>query len=258
MSQDQGKSLSTMAQQILQDGVIDANEVARLRARIYADRRIDRSEADVLFQLNDATSGRGNHPSWGELFVEAIGDFVLKDEASPGVVSEEEASYLISHIRGDGRVDANELALLVKVVTDSDSCPPALNDFVLEQLKAAVVQDGRIDAAEVQMISKVVYGKGGGDGSRVSREEADFLCSLNQATRSAANHPSWQALFVAALSSHLLEDPNSPGAIDEAEGQWLLRWIDAEQPLGEASRALLSNLRTQAKSVPGALKARLG
>ena len=47
------KPLADLATEILEDGIIDAEEVKRLRRRIYEDDIIDREEADFLFELNE-------------------------------------------------------------------------------------------------------------------------------------------------------------------------------------------------------------
>jgi TPP-dependent pyruvate/acetoin dehydrogenase alpha subunit len=85
------KPLGEFAKEILEDGIIDAEEVKKIRERIYADNVIDKEEADFLFELNDAVSGKENDPSWKDLFVEALSDYVLKDEVSPGEVDDDEA-----------------------------------------------------------------------------------------------------------------------------------------------------------------------
>jgi hypothetical protein len=38
---------------------------------------ITRSEAEVLFDINDLTSESENHPAWSELFVKAIANFMM-------------------------------------------------------------------------------------------------------------------------------------------------------------------------------------
>jgi hypothetical protein len=64
--------LSEFAKDILEDGIIDAGEVKKIRERIYADNVIDKEEADFLFELNDAVSGKENDPSWKDLFVQKL------------------------------------------------------------------------------------------------------------------------------------------------------------------------------------------
>ena len=85
------KSLETLKKEIIEDGVIDANEVKEIETVIYADGKIDKEEADFLFELNDAVSGKDNHSTWKELFVKAISSFVLDDDGSNGEIDEDEA-----------------------------------------------------------------------------------------------------------------------------------------------------------------------
>jgi hypothetical protein len=63
-------------------GIVQKNEVDLLRRILYAfggdgNIAITRAEADALFRINDGTCEEMNHPSWNELFVKAIANFVL-------------------------------------------------------------------------------------------------------------------------------------------------------------------------------------
>ncbi len=247
-----------LKKQILEDGIIDADEVASLRAELYEDGIIDREEADFLFDLNDATSRAANDASWQGLFVEALSDFVLKDEASPGVIDNEEAAYLKSKIESDGVVDANELALLVNIAATGQGAPDDFQAFVLESLKTALVEDGIIDEAEVGILRQVIYGTGGAGGTAVDRMEADFLFDLNDATTGNDNHPSWQALFVEALTAHVLEDEISPGEIDADEAAWLIKRMEGDGVYDDNEKALLANIKAKATNMPDNLKAKIG
>ena len=107
--------MQKLVQDIIADGIVDATEVAQLRAEFLADGVIDREEADALFAINDAVSGNDNDPSYEDFFVEAISSHVLEDEESPGVIDQEEGDWLASKIEGDGEVDALEARLLLHV-----------------------------------------------------------------------------------------------------------------------------------------------
>jgi len=247
-----------LREKILEDGVIDADEVKLLRAELYEDAVIDREEADFLFDLNDATSGADNDTSWHELFVKALSDHVLEDEVSPGVIDDDEAEYLISKIQADGVVDGNELALLVNIAATGKGAPDSFNAFVLDSLKAAILEDGIIDEAEVETIRRVIYGTGGAGGAAIDSMEADFLFDLNDATSGNDNHPAWQALFVEALSSYVLEDEVSPGEIDEDEADYLIEKIMADGVVDENEKALLANIKAKATKIHDKLAAKLG
>jgi len=255
MSDYMTKTLAELSTDILADGIIDADEVQGIKARIYDDGIIDREEADFLFQLNDGVSGKDNDSSWQELFVEALTDHVLKDDVSPDILDDDEAKYLTEKIESDGLVDSVELALLVNITAKAKECTPSFNTFVLNTLKAAVIADGIVDADEVEMMKKVVYGVGGGEGEGVDRAEADMLFDINDATTSKEGHDSsWKAFFVEAISKHLLEDETSPGEVDEAEGDWLIARIEGDEEYDENEKALLENIKANAKGIAGKLK----
>ncbi|MBX3577861.1 MAG: hypothetical protein KF723_11675 [Rhizobiaceae bacterium] len=63
-------------------GVVEKHEVDWLRRILHAfggngNIAITREEAEVLFRINDGTCEEMNDPSWNELFVKAIANFVL-------------------------------------------------------------------------------------------------------------------------------------------------------------------------------------
>lgn len=104
--------MKDLVNSIIADGVVDADEVAELQAKLYEDGKIDKEEAEALFQINDAVSGNDNDPAYGDLFVKAISDFVLEDDETPGVIDEEEGAFLVEKIQGDGEIDVLERRLL--------------------------------------------------------------------------------------------------------------------------------------------------
>ncbi len=66
----------------LERGVINEAEVELLRRILYAyggeaGISISRTEAEILFELNQRTEGADNHPAWRELFVKAIGNYLM-------------------------------------------------------------------------------------------------------------------------------------------------------------------------------------
>lgn len=245
--------LKKLAKEIAADGVVDAAEVKGMRKRLYADGVIDKAEADFLFAVNNAVSGHKNAPGWSKLFVQALTDFVLCDKRSPGVVDAKEASYLIAKIKGDGKVDALELALLVNITTKAKQTPARFQKFVLDSAKAAILEDGVIDADEVKLIRKLIYGSGGAAGAGVSRTEADFLFELNDAVSGRRNSPAWKALFVEALTKYVLADEKTPGVVDDREARYLVSKIGADGKVDAVERALLANIRRKARKVSAKL-----
>ena len=76
MTDHMTQPLDELCKSVVKDGIVDRNEVRKLRERIYADRVVDRAEAKLLFDINDAVSGNANDASWQQLFVDAICDTV--------------------------------------------------------------------------------------------------------------------------------------------------------------------------------------
>ena len=243
------EKLEQLKTSILADGVIDADEVRTINQAIYEDGKIDREEADFMFELNDAVSGKENHYSWKDLFVKAITDHVLKDDTSYGSVDDEEADYLIGKIQSDGKIDEIEQALLLKILEKATGTCEKFQDFVLLSFKNLILEDGVIDAAEVKTIKSIIYGAGGAGGSKVDKKEAEFLFELNDAVSGKANHESWKALMVEAISKYVLEDETSPNVVDDEEAEWLVAKIMKDGNLDEVEQAIVANIKSKATSI---------
>ena len=124
------KTLQQLKQEILQDGIIDQNEVKELESVLYDDGIIDQEEADFLFDLNDAVSGKNNDPSWTNLFVKAITSFLLEDENSPGEIDDDEAAWLFEKLNSDGQIDSTEMELLKNLSAKAKYLPDNLKSLL--------------------------------------------------------------------------------------------------------------------------------
>lgn len=120
------KTLDQLKKELLADGIIDAAEVQELEAVLFADGKIDEDEADFLFDLNNAVSGKENHSSWETLFIRGISSFLLEDENSPNEIDNKEAEWLYSKIKGDGQIDDIEKKLLLSLKKDAKNFPDNL------------------------------------------------------------------------------------------------------------------------------------
>jgi hypothetical protein len=110
-------AMGALKARIFRNSFIDDYEVEMVQKLIYGnsvngDQDVDRAKANFLFDLNDKAAGMPNSPAWKELFVDAVGGYVLKDGISPGVVDEGTVDWLIGRVSADGDIDENEKALL--------------------------------------------------------------------------------------------------------------------------------------------------
>ncbi len=193
---------------------VTAEDAEAMRRAVYQDGKIDASELETLFVLDEAAERRD--PEWSALFVEAVSDFIVNQEEPQGYVSEANARWLIDRIAKDGVVTtASELELLVTVLEKATSSPDQLSAFALDQVKHAVVDGdgplakgvltpGRVGAAEADLIRRVLYAFGGDGNIAVTRAEAEVLFDINDATAKVDNDPAWADLFVNALANTLM------------------------------------------------------
>lgn len=106
--------MQELIKNILADGKIDKEEVDLLREKIYEDGVIEKEEAEALFQLNE--QAKEKDPSFKDLFVDAIGDYLLEDDE----LDDEEVAWLKEKLLNDGEIDENEKALLEYLASEVD------------------------------------------------------------------------------------------------------------------------------------------
>lgn len=191
---------------------IEAGDVARLRAEVFADGRVCRGEAERLLALDGEALSTCRE--WTAFLVEAVSDLIVHQEKPAGYISEANAAWLID---ATARArPATELELLVAVLERARTSPASLSAHALERVADAVTDgvlrmpDGRmlvpgvIGKAEVDLLRRILYAFGGGAGIGISREEAEVLFDLNDRTADASNHPEWTELFVKAMANFVM------------------------------------------------------
>lgn len=124
------KTLQELKNELLADGVIDANEAKELETLLFVDGRIDSEEANFIFELNDAVSGKSNDVAWNKLFVKAITSYLLDDEDSLGKIDEAEADWLYNKVKGDGQIDGLEKELLLHLKSQAKNFPAKLEELL--------------------------------------------------------------------------------------------------------------------------------
>ncbi|MEM5501430.1 hypothetical protein WNY59_07490 [Ahrensia kielensis] len=204
-------TMSAMANKTkLMDG-----DVLQLRQTVFADGVVQRREAEALFALDRAVADKSD--SWVSFFVEAVTDYLVDVEAPKGYISKDNAQWLIRTISSDGVVDSlTELEVLLRAMDKAKSMPPSLSAFALSQVKHAVLEGegplakgrscvkGVVTAADVAMLRRVLYSYSGDGALSISRDEAEVLFDINDATFDADNDPSWSDLFSKAIAFSLM------------------------------------------------------
>ena len=207
--------LATIVESLNLAGKIGAEVVLKLRRAVFSDSFVSPQEAQSLIELNRNCFPRD--VSWNVFFVEALTDYLVHQADPAGYVTAENAEWLISVIMVDGHVNSSiEMELVISILDQAMWSPPSLVNFALEEVKHWVVDGsgsirkeldlvpGQIGEAEVDLLRRILYSFGGEWNIAISRQEAELLFDLNDATAGANNHPSWSELFVKAIANHIM------------------------------------------------------
>lgn len=267
--------LSDIAERAALSGKIDPADVLAVRRAIYGDGRISTEEAEALFRVE---AGRKVHcDEWSTLFVEALTNHVLNQLPPSGYLSQENADFVQGQIAGHKEPSTDcDVELVANLIEKAREVPPAFAAFALRLVKDAVIfadgpdahgrplGSGRVSEADVGLLSRILWGAGGEGLLAVSREEAEALVAIADATAGADNAPQFDDFFARAIGNYLLGATGRPVPSRETA----LRWetepgykVDVlgvlSRVLAESSRALdpefvkdtLSNLRSLGENV---------
>lgn len=200
---------------ILKRQAITDFDVARMRKAFYKDGIISREEADKLFEANTSCSVKD--ATWTDFFIEAVTDYLVNQETPEGYITADNADWLIAQICKDGQIESKtELELLVHILDRSRWSPVRLVRFALNEVKRAVLEDqgplrtgsglqkGVIAEAEVELLRRMLYAFGGDGNIAITRDEAEILFEINDATSDVEPNPAWTDLFTKAIANVLM------------------------------------------------------
>lgn len=121
--------LDKIKQSIIESGSITSRDVTALREVVYRDGRVNREEANFLFDLRKDLFDLGNLQEWNDFFIRAICDHVLDDRTSPEAVDNKEAEWLIEKIGEDEIIDEVEQELLRRLRAQAKHFPTNLKQI---------------------------------------------------------------------------------------------------------------------------------
>ncbi|MCB2061718.1 MAG: hypothetical protein KDE21_14480, partial [Novosphingobium sp.] len=182
-----------IAEQAAADGAITPVEILALRREGWTSGRIEPSEAEALFVVNDKLDRHSRE--WSDFFVEALGEFIINGVEPTGYVDESQAEWLIGKIDHDGKLNSmTELELLIRLFERAQSVPDRLREFALEQIERAVLTGqgptrcggslgkGNVTGAEAKLMRRIIFSSGSERPAAVSHKEADLLYRIKDAT----------------------------------------------------------------------------
>ncbi|MEM6413744.1 MAG: hypothetical protein AAF720_03710 [Pseudomonadota bacterium] len=188
------------------DGYVSADDVMILRRSVFPDGIVSRAELTTIFALGEKAPDGDRE--WPQFFAEVCADFFLNEEDPRGYVTSAEFVELEKLVTRDGpQASRLEIAVLVRLMEKATSTPQEMADFVREQLSTMICsrQTPVIDAADTNLLRAFLYSSSGEGAIGITKNEAEFLFDLHDATANADNAPDWCDLFIKAIAAHLMQ-----------------------------------------------------
>lgn len=238
-------SLAPLVSSLRQKRDARPQDVLALRLAVFDDATVSQTDAEALLALDECMS----QPclEWQAFFVEALTDFVVHQEQPRGYVDGANARWLMTRITRDATVKPNELELLVRILETATSVPPELQKFTLKQVRHSVLfgeSRNTVTEHEVEILRRTLFASAGEGSIAITRDEAEILFDIANATRDSENAASWADFFAKAVANLLMAAKGYTAPSREValrRGRWLNdQTVD---PIGFTGRvvAALSN-----------------
>jgi hypothetical protein len=113
---------------------VTAQDVAWLKREVFRSGEVTRESADELFAV--VRANMDNAPEWKEFFVDMIAEHIVRQAEMPGVISDEQAVWLLARVDECKATEA--LAALVNVCAEAHRAP----DWFVAAVKARAAAGG--------------------------------------------------------------------------------------------------------------------
>ena len=239
------------------DRSITSEEVLTLRGAGWADGRMSREEAEIVFATQHAIEKPSRE--WSDFFVEAIQNYVLNGSDPRGFASAEEANWLIGQVEADGKIcSMTELELLTRIIERAQNVPETLKTFVLGVLEREVLEgvgptrcggelsDTHVSTAECRIMRRIIFGQASDRPAAVSRREAEVLFQIKNAVAGNDNALEFERLFVQGVGNYLMGFAHSSGQISRE------RMLELEAFVADNKASIGRFMGNMAKNAPNA------
>ena len=124
-----------------------------------------------------------------------------------------------------------------------------IDNHPVREMLQKIVQEATINADQVRELERFVK-----EDWVIDEDEAKLLFRINGALEGSDNIcPEWTQFFVASISRLVVMDMNSPGEIDESEGNWLAEMMNEFSIDNESEQKLILELQKTTSSIGGRL-----
>jgi hypothetical protein len=189
-------------------------DLVQLRRQRNPEQAISRAEAEALLSLDRMQ--KNSAASWRDFIADAIADHLMSAEPA-GIITPEKADWLITALAPAGVIETiTAIETLLRAMEAAREVPSSLAAFAIGQAQAAIIKgEGPaigprshfsrvIDGEDTAFLYRILIAAGGADGVAVSREEAEALFDLHDATARSTNDSAFDGLFYRAIAHHAL------------------------------------------------------
>jgi hypothetical protein len=193
---------------------VAAADLVQLRRRRNPEEAISRAEAEALLSLDRTQANSA--ASWRDFIADAIADHLMSAEPA-GIITPEKADWLIAALVPAEEIETvTGIETLLRAMEAARKVPSMLAVFAIAQAQAAIIKgEGPaigprvhfsrvIDGEDTALLYRILIAAGGAEGVAVTREEAEALFDLHDATARSTNDPAFDALFYRAITHHAL------------------------------------------------------
>lgn len=191
-----------LLEEFMDKSYISTKDVLALRQNVFGDDLLDWNEAEQLIQL--ATQVPNGDPTWNRFYSEAMADLFCHQKMPRGYMSDNDAVFLIKTYGSPDLANDVKVNGLVHMFKQAIHVPDSLIEYGLEVVRAHVLADGKISALEVEQLRVFLFAAGGHGNVAVTKQEAELLCDLNDASRHENNDPAWVDLFMKGIANYLM------------------------------------------------------
>jgi hypothetical protein len=212
-----------------------------VRRAIYSHEPLNPGDMDLVFS-GIRKAGKSPDPEWTSLFSEALTDFVVHQNDPPDYVSGEKSDWLMNKLREGGGISSKaEFAMVIDVMNHALGVPPKLSAFALREIATAITKGRRTaftdedhpagvaTKPDADALRAVLYAATTGSVCHVTREEAEVLFEIANATVDGKVDPAFEDLFARAIGNYLMAiSLHAPGMADALHRE---KWLDEREAL---------------------------
>ena len=209
-------SLSDVVRRVSATGQITGEDLQAVRRSVYqGDAVVSEAEAAAVYAIEGAR--RTHAPEWTALFLEIMTDYVLNQALPAGYMSEVNAAWVTAQVRRRKQPTLDgDVALVAALIEKARKVPATFSAFALSLVKDAVIYGdgpdakgrdhgaGRVSEADIELLRRILWGAGAEGLLAVSREEAEALFTIADATTGAENNREFDDLFARAVGNYLI------------------------------------------------------